>query len=71
MRYFRILIISLVIISILFSSLDYSVYAFGYDFVYPSARRSAVSGWEYADPGQPSHLAWDYRFPMHTTVAAA
>ena len=47
------------------------VSAFGHNFVFPAARRSAVSGYVYADPSNPGHLAWDYRFSMHTKVAAA
>ena len=45
--------------------------AVGHNFVFPAARRSAVSGFSYADPENPGHLAWDYRFPKHTKVAAA
>jgi len=33
--------------------------AYGYNFVFPSARRSTVSGYSYADPNNPNHLAWD------------
>ena len=43
--------------------------AYGYNFVYPAARRSAISGYTYGDP--PNHLAWDYRFPKYTDVSAA
>jgi hypothetical protein len=45
--------------------------AYGYNFVFPSNRRSVVSGFTYADPDNPSHLAWDYRFSMHTPVTSA
>ena len=48
-----------------------NVNAFGYNFVFPSARRSAVSGYMYADPDNPGHLALDYRFSMHTLVTSA
>ena len=51
--------------------LIYNVNAFGYNFVFPSARRSVLSGFTYADPDNPSHLAWDYRFAMHTPVTSA
>jgi len=39
----------------------------GYDFTFPAARRSVISGYDYS----PSHPAYDYRFSRHTKVAAA
>jgi murein DD-endopeptidase MepM/ murein hydrolase activator NlpD len=43
--------------------------AYGYDFVFPGPRRSVISGYTSSDP--PNHQAYDYRFGMHTKVAAA
>lgn len=62
---------AIVFIIIMFVSVPHIARAYGRNFVFPAARRSAVSGYTYADPDQPSHLAWDYRFTAHTKVAAA
>lgn len=43
--------------------------AFGHDFVFPGPRRSVISGFTFLDP--PTHQAYDYRFGLHTKVAAA
>lgn len=71
MKQIKLALIALCFMTVLTLCMQKIVNAYGYDFIFPSARRSAVSGWTYADPDLPSHLAWDYRFPMHTSVAAA
>ena len=66
---FRLLIIVCVLLLVI--SFHDVATAYGYNFIFPSLRRSAVSGYTYADPDNPSHLAWDYRFAMHTPVTSA
>lgn len=53
------IILAILFISIMFVSVRHIARAYGRNFVFPAARRSAVSGYTYADPDQPSHLAWD------------
>lgn len=65
------IILALVLVIILSVSVRHIVRAYGRNFVFPAARRSVISGYTYADPEQPSHLAWDYRYTAHTKVAAA
>ena len=63
------LLVSLIISGIAIFSIKGSALSYGYNLIFPAARRSAISGHTFNNP--PSHQAYDYRFSNGTKVAAA